>query len=139
MTDQTAGRCGNQLTTTITGVPLPSMICALPHGHDGWHRADSGAEWTRIDEHPAGAPIRVGDVFAAILDGRCPVGMVTAVDGHAFRLDLYSWAVRRFTAGTLIVRHDQVREFSPLAQQDGGGVYDMEPLRQFQLAWDATQ
>lgn len=85
-------------------------------------------------------PLRPGDVLAAgLTDGRCPVGIVTAVDGHGFRLDLYSWVARRFSAGTAIVRHGQVREFSDLAVQDDGGVFQMDPLAVFQKAWTEGQ
>jgi hypothetical protein len=81
-------------------------------------------------------PLRPGDVLAAGLDdGRCPVGIVTAVNDDMFRLDLYSWRLGTFTAGTMIVRHDQVGEFSPLAVQRGDGVFDMDPLAAFQAAW----
>ncbi|WP_328344656.1 hypothetical protein [Micromonospora sp. NBC_00421] len=97
-----------------------------------------------VDEHyradgtddEAFMPVRPGDVLAAGLnDGRCPVGVVTAVDDDTFRLDLYSWPLGSFTAGTMIVRHDQVREFSPLAVQRADGVFDMDPLAAFQTAW----
>lgn len=37
------GRCGNTLPDAITGGPDP--VCALPAGHDGWHRSDTGSEW----------------------------------------------------------------------------------------------
>jgi hypothetical protein len=36
------GRCG-VITTGITGGRPP--VCALPHGHVGWHCADDGVEW----------------------------------------------------------------------------------------------
>lgn len=43
--DRTTGRCGDTLTTgTIT--IAPRTVCALPFGHQGWHRADNGAEWS---------------------------------------------------------------------------------------------
>lgn len=81
-------------------------------------------------------PVRPGDVLAAGLnDGRCPVGIVTSVDDAGFQLDLYSWITGRFSAGTAIVRHEQVREFSDLAVQDDGGVFQMDPLAAFQTAW----
>ncbi|MER7166797.1 hypothetical protein ABT336_12135 [Micromonospora sp. NPDC000207] len=82
-------------------------------------------------------PLRPGDVIAVGLDnGRCPVGRITGVNDFYIRLALYSWITRRFTAGEAVLRHGQVREFSPLAVQDDDDVYDMEPLRQFQVAWE---
>ena len=81
-------------------------------------------------------PLRPGDVLAVGLDNdRCPVGVVTAVNEHAFRLDLYSWPLGQFSAGTAVVRHEQVREFSDLAVQDDGGVFQMDPLAAFQTEW----
>ncbi|MFJ1539228.1 hypothetical protein ACIODS_11865 [Micromonospora chalcea] len=81
-------------------------------------------------------PLRPGDVVAVGLDnGRCPVGQVEAVSGLYFRLNLYSWPVGRFTAGTAVIRHGQVREFSDLAVPDGDGVYQMDPLAAFQTRW----
>jgi hypothetical protein len=96
---------------------------------------------TNIPEHDPrwrdeDMPLRSGDVLAVGLDnGRCPVGMVAAVNDHYLRLDLYSWLTREFGAGTAVVGHGQVRGLSNLAVQDGDGVYLMEPLRQFQIAW----
>lgn len=85
-------------------------------------------------------PLRPGDVLAVGLDNsKCPVGIVAAVNNDMFRLDLYSWVVRRFTAGTIVIRFEQVREFSPLAVQDEYDVYQMEPLAEFQKAWTEGQ
>ncbi|WP_433460634.1 hypothetical protein [Micromonospora sp. CA-248212] len=84
----------------------------------------------------ANMPLRPGDVLAAgLADGRCPVGIVTTVDDDGFQLDLFSWITGRFSAGTAIVRHEQVREFSNLAEKDGDGVFRMDPLAAFQTAW----
>ncbi len=38
-----AGRCGGVMPRLLDGAP---MFCALPHGHDGWHKGDDGAEWS---------------------------------------------------------------------------------------------
>jgi hypothetical protein len=37
------GRCGEAAPTIVTHAPR--LICALPAGHAGWHRADDGCEW----------------------------------------------------------------------------------------------
>ncbi|WP_341719857.1 hypothetical protein QQG74_09225 [Micromonospora sp. FIMYZ51] len=80
-------------------------------------------------------PLRPGDVLAAGLDnGRCPVGKVSAVNDFYIRLNVYSWSACTFTAGTAVIRHDQVREFSHLAEQVDG-VHVMDPLAEFQTAW----
>ncbi|MEV5819374.1 hypothetical protein AB0L22_09375 [Micromonospora haikouensis] len=85
-------------------------------------------------------PLRPGDVLAVGLNNsRCPVGQVEGVNDFYVRLTLYSWPLGRFTAGTVVIRHGQVHEFSPLAVQDDDGVYQMEPLRQFQMAWTEGQ
>lgn len=42
---QNVGRCGNRFTTTISSLPVPRGVCALPAGHAGWHRSDEGTEW----------------------------------------------------------------------------------------------
>lgn len=82
-------------------------------------------------------PIRPGDVLAAGLDdGRCPVGLVEAVDDRCIRLALYSWILGQFTVGTFTIRHDQVKEFSPLAVQRADGVFEMDPLAAFQANWE---
>lgn len=40
------GRCGNQAPTVLPiGQSLPLIICALPSGHAGWHRSESGTQW----------------------------------------------------------------------------------------------
>lgn len=39
------GRCGEASKHPSAGDTYKSF-CALPHGHDGWHRDDQGMEWT---------------------------------------------------------------------------------------------
>lgn len=117
------------------------LIAYLRSGHGTREERDQAAAalTDRLAEQSR-MPLRPGDVLAAGLDnGRCPVGIVTAVDGHSFRLDLYSWPLGQFSAGTAIVRHEQVREFSDLAVQDDGGVFQMDPLAAFQKAWTEAQ
>lgn len=80
--------------------------------------------------------LRPGDVVAVGLRHKqCPVGLVTAVNGQGFRLDLYSWAVGMFSAGTAVVVWPQVLAVGPLARQRGDGVFEMDPLAEFQAAW----
>ncbi|GGM27857.1 hypothetical protein GCM10011608_10850 [Micromonospora sonchi] len=47
MTDPhpTVGRCGDHAPTIPGLTPGGSPVCALPHGHAGWHRDDNGTEW----------------------------------------------------------------------------------------------
>ena len=45
-TSQTAGRCGEKAPLVLLGSPLPPSFCVLPHGHEGWHKADDGMEWS---------------------------------------------------------------------------------------------
>lgn len=135
----------------ITRSSARSLVAAVKtveankHRYQGWDRltqAILSAEATTPAAPAADVdmPLRPGDVFAAgLADGRCPVGIVTAVNEHAFRLDLYSWVTGGFSAGTAIVRHEQVREFSDLAVQDDGGVFQMDPLAAFQRAWTEAQ
>ncbi|WBB94223.1 hypothetical protein [Verrucosispora sp. WMMC514] len=61
-----AGRCGDRLTSPPAVLaPLAPIVCALPHGHTGWHRSDQGTEWTntsdgeatRADDEPAGVDL----------------------------------------------------------------------------------
>lgn len=42
MTTSEEGRCGDR--GPILGSP---GVCALPHGHGGWHRSDAGTEWNK--------------------------------------------------------------------------------------------
>lgn len=42
------GRCGDS-APTIRGLCNRLDVCALPHGHTGWHRSDEGAEWSRAE------------------------------------------------------------------------------------------
>ncbi|MFC9085328.1 type II toxin-antitoxin system HicB family antitoxin [Nocardiopsis dassonvillei] len=43
----TRGRCGEAAPALILkGAPVAApLVCCLPAGHPGWHRADDGAEW----------------------------------------------------------------------------------------------
>lgn len=43
-----AGRCGIAAPVTTWMSHAPRPVCALPHGHAGWHRADDGCEWGQI-------------------------------------------------------------------------------------------
>ncbi|MFG2046054.1 hypothetical protein ACGFIW_01320 [Micromonospora sp. NPDC048935] len=81
-------------------------------------------------------PVRPGDVLAVGLDNdRCPVGMVDAANNFYIRLNLYSWVTGEFSAGTAIVRHEQVREFCTLAARNDDGEFQMGPLAAFQKLW----
>lgn len=42
---ETVGRCGASAGEFASN---PAMICALPHGHAGWHKSDDGAEWNEM-------------------------------------------------------------------------------------------
>lgn len=47
-TSSAVGRCGDRAPTVLPpelDASMPAIICALPAGHPGWHRADGGAEW----------------------------------------------------------------------------------------------
>lgn len=52
------GHCGEEVpwpedVPWLAGSRL-RPVCALPHGHAGWHRADDGCEWGLIaDKEPA--------------------------------------------------------------------------------------
>jgi hypothetical protein len=46
--ETTVGRCGIGLPRLVgEGI---AAVCALPWGHQGWHRGDSGAEWSRRED-----------------------------------------------------------------------------------------
>ncbi|MEU7170235.1 hypothetical protein ABZ949_01935 [Micromonospora tulbaghiae] len=62
-----SGRCGDRLTTTIANADTPAEVCALPHGHPGWHRSDSGAEWS--PDPDAGLPLLLAAVDNALRNG----------------------------------------------------------------------
>lgn len=49
---RTVGRCGDQMPSILPLPGPPPVFCALPAGHDGWHRGDqnehgSASEWSR--------------------------------------------------------------------------------------------
>lgn len=79
--------------------------------------------------------LQIGDVVAAgLTNGAPPVGQVSAVDDYGLRLDLYSWLDGSFGVGVAVILWQQVAEFK-LAQQGSGGVYEMDPLAEFQTEW----
>lgn len=44
------GRCGHQAPAFMN---QPPQLCALAHGHPGWHKGDDGSEWN----DPSGVPV----------------------------------------------------------------------------------
>lgn len=114
MTDQarTTGRCGDTLTTgTITFAPR--TVCALPFGHQGWHRADNGAEWSRDPASTASAYLVISD------------RVMGWVDVDRDRADEYARNV-----GGVLVQVPVIADYRPdeqphhLAHQTPHGVYD---------------
>lgn len=78
-------------------------------------------------------PLRPGDIITVgLTNGRAPIGQVTAVNDHCFRLN------DRFTSSVIVVAWWQVSEFGPVARKRGDHGYDMEPLLTFHGDWQNT-
>lgn len=111
-----------------------------------------------IGEAPGTAEDEV--VALGLRDGRCPVGMIKVWTDHRVELSLYSFMSDTFgyqrasysTADVDEVRYARVltphemrkqgyrapedpTEFAKVLAQDGGPVWDMNPLAQFQTQW----
>ncbi|MFG1846852.1 hypothetical protein [Micromonospora carbonacea] len=135
MTEPTAKPIREQLQELLHDLGVQKPITAAD---TIWRALDDAGVVRDSDDELM--PLRPGDVLAVGLDnGKCPVGIVTAANADMFRLDLYSWPLGRFTAGTMVIKFEQVQEIAPLAVQDDDGVYQMEPLREFQTSWTEGQ
>ncbi|MEU3452269.1 hypothetical protein ABZ671_01300 [Micromonospora sp. NPDC006766] len=88
MTDSpkpTVGRCGDHAPTIpTTGAPIPPAVCALPHGHAGWHRSDNDAEWSRAAD--GDLPLILAAVDNALRNGSHMTGGNLAFDMLCDRL-----------------------------------------------------
>ena len=83
--------------------------------------------------------VRPDDVIAAALNtggdtaASCPIGIVTAVDEHGLRLDLFSFVTGEFTAGPRIILWSEIVTIRhATAGRDG---WNLGPLALLQTKW----
>lgn len=85
--------------------------------------------------------VRPGDVLAAALrNGRCPVGRVTAANAWGFRLDVYDWEAAAYTDGTEVVLWHQLADVLVAADRDNPVMSRgrLAALADFQYQWETA-